>query len=297
MKFKDELRFILSKAQLKKTILFSKQDDWEWYIKNTIRNYVPFFYELDEVGPDRFDLIVPLTLRAAKHLNTHFEYLKGTKALAPSNETIDLCDNKKDFAEFLIKNGFPHLIPQINGDGGYPYILRKKIGAWGEGVTVIANAKTELMHMGEIRSNDFFAQQYIEGREEYTTHLIMHQNRVLFSKTFEFTFGERLFVKGKNYKPISTKVVDHSHLNALFEAILNLLRYEGICCLNYKVQGNRVKLFEINPRYGGSMTNCLNEALATYSDIMNNHIDRPLQSVASQCDLPRILNRSAKPRL
>ena len=280
MNFKDELRYFMSKTRLRKTILFSKKDDWVWPIRDLLQNYTPFFYDFNEIDLDRFDLVIPLTIRDAKYINAHCDYLKGTKALVPSNEVIDLCDNKEDFADFLITNGFPHVIPRINGDLRYPYILKRTIGENGDGVIVISDAETERMYVEELRSRDYFKQEYVDGGNEYTTHIIIHQKRVFFSKTFEFTFGERFFVKGRNYKPCSSRVVNHSHHDATFWKILNTLEYEGICCLNYKLQDNNVKLFEINPRYGYTMTHFVNEAVSTYNDILNKRIDLPLQNVA-----------------
>ncbi|MNC96669.1 hypothetical protein D3C83_141030 [compost metagenome] len=38
-----------------------------------------------------------------------------------------------------------------------------------------------------------------------------------------------------------------------FCEILTLLKFEGLCCFNYKIKDSRPLIFEINPRFGGSL--------------------------------------------
>ena len=39
-----------------------------------------------------------------------------------------------------------------------------------------------------------------------------------------------------------------------FSAILNSIGYEGLCCFDYKVINGKPQIFEINPRFGGSLS-------------------------------------------
>jgi hypothetical protein len=277
MKFKDKLQFLVAKALLKETVLFSRKDDWEWRIREKIRDFVPFFYDFNEINTDHFDLVVPLSIHAQKYLNENHKSILRCKAIVPSNNAIDLCNDKKRFFEFLIKNGFGEFIPKTNENCGYPYILKKKIGAWGEGLSVIIDEESERLHAGQLESEEYFRQEYIEAPDEYTTHIIIYDKKIVFHRTFQFTFAEKYFIKGKCFKAIRRKVVDHSHLNHLFGMILNKVEYQGICCFNYKILKSTVKIFEINPRYGGTMTNFINEALISYRDILMSERENLLQ--------------------
>ena len=40
----------------------------------------------------------------------------------------------------------------------------------------------------------------------------------------------------------------------LFSNILNSIGFQGLCCVNYKVERGRPYILEINPRFGGSLT-------------------------------------------
>ncbi len=42
--------------------------------------------------------------------------------------------------------------------------------------------------------------------------------------------------------------------------------YEGICCFGYKIVDNKLKIYEINPRYGASMTYFIDDALVSYKN-------------------------------
>jgi len=259
---------LIDKIFYKKTVLFSKQDDWEGWIRKDIRDYVPFFHEFNEIDINHFDLVVPLTIHAQKYLNAHPELLTEQKAIIPSDYCIDICNDKESFQYFLAKNGFEKLTPKMNEKLSFAYILKKKIGAWGEGISIIHDLESECAHISEIESKDYFKQEYIEGQDEYSSHIIFSDKRVVFLKTLKFTFCDRYFVRGKNFEPISTEVVDHSHFKGIFEDILNKLGYQGICCFNYKIIDHDLKLFEINPRFGGSMIRFINEALSSYKGIL-----------------------------
>ena len=277
MKLKDNMRFIMAKLLGRQTVLFSRKAGWQKAIEHGMdkndQPVVTFFYNLDEVNPDLFDYIIPLTINEQKHLNQYYPYLDGQKVINPSNSSMDMCDDKEFFAHHLVKIGFGDYVPKTNGNLNYPYILKRKIGEWGVGVTVITDAECELTHAAWLESDDYFRQEYIEGGNEYTTHIIIHNKSIVFYRTLEFKFCDRFFVKGINVKHQAKNEVDHSHLRNLFECILNEVKYQGICCFNYKLIGGKVKIFEINPRYGGSMTDFINEALTSYKEALNTPYD------------------------
>lgn len=268
--FRDKIKFLFARLLFKETILFSRKDDWELLIREKIKGYVPFFYELNEISPDYFDLIVPLTLHAQKYINAQPGLRTEKKVLVPSNRCIDLCDNKERFQYYLVKNGFERFTPRTNEKFCYPYILKKKIDEWGVNISIINDSRSERVHKCEIESADYFKQEYIEGKDEYTAHVIFDGKRVVFLKALKFTFTDRFFIKGKYYKPASWVKVDHSHFKDIFEDILVEINYQGICCFNYKIAGKDIKIFEVNPRYGASMTYFINEALASYRDTLSN---------------------------
>lgn len=278
MTLRDKFRFLLAKIFLKKIILFSKKYDWEPSIKKNLKGSSVFFYEFNEVDPNAFDIVVPLSLHAQKYINNNPALLAPQKALIPSNYCIDLCDDKKLFHDFLLDNGLGTFAPKVDGDFVFPYILKRKIGAWGVDIYIIHDSKDERENLDKIQSSKYFKQEYIRGREEYTAHIVIIDNNIVFFKALEFMFSANYFVKGKHYKPTTVTEVDHSQFKQTFQNILLKIGYQGICCFNYKIVNQDLMIFEVNPRYGGTMTRFIKEALLSYEDAINI---TPISKIAS----------------
>lgn len=244
-----------------KKILFSRRDDWEAGMRSALKSHRPQFLEFDTADPDRFDLIVPTTLKDARYFNRNFAHLNHSKAIVPSDEAIDACDQKREFVRRLSACGFARYLPAW-GDGlDYPYLLKKNVGEWGVGIHIIDGAETEVAHRRQLESGDYLKQQYIDGRTEYTTHLLMVARRNVFMRSVEFGFAQPLHVKGKRFQHASQVLVDHRRYSRLFEDVMNTLGFQGFCCFNYKLVDGVPKIFEVNPRYGASMTLFLADAI------------------------------------
>lgn len=251
-----------------KTILFSRRDDWEAGMRSALKSHRLHFLEFETVDPARFDLIVPTTLKDARYFNRNFTHLNHSKAIVPSDEAIDACDQKHEFVRRLAACGFSRYLPAW-GDGlGYPYLLKKNVGEWGVGIHIIPDAETENAYQHELRSGDYLKQQYIHGQTEYTTHMLMAAGKNAFMRSVEFGFAQRLHVKGRCFQHASQALVDHRRYSALFEGVMNSLGFQGFCCFNYKLVEGVPKIFEVNPRYGASMTLFLADAIASLQQLL-----------------------------
>lgn len=246
-----------------KSILFSRKDDWETGIRAALAAHSPDFVEFEHADPERYDLVMPLTLKDARHFNRHFAHLNRVKALVPADAAIDACDDKQAFARCLLQAGFARFLPGTGDDLPYPYLLKKHVSEWGVDTYIINGPGDEDEHRERMESGQYLKQEYVFGQKEYTAHLLVAGGRVRFMRTLEFAFTETLFVKGQSFAHASQEFVDHRHLSALFESILNCLGFQGICCFNYKLRGDTPKIFEINPRQGASLTCFLGEAVAS----------------------------------
>jgi hypothetical protein len=52
----------------------------------------------------------------------------------------------------------------------------------------------------------------------------------------------------------------------LFAEILKKLDYKGTCCFNFKIEDGAPRIFEINPRFGGSLWRNINACLNALRD-------------------------------
>lgn len=95
------------------------------------------------------------------------------------------------------------------------------------------------------------------------------EKKIVFFRTIRYSFSNNYYIKGISCKPDKAETVSHEHYKDLFENILNNIDYHGLCCIDYKLVDDEVKLFEINPRYGFSLIHFLDEALIIYRNLLN----------------------------
>jgi carbamoylphosphate synthase large subunit len=247
-------------------ILFSDKPDWQPWIEARLAGLSLKFADPRCVDLQGFSLIVPLTIEDALHLNERARLLPELPALVPSDRCIGICHDKLRFHQFLNSRGFTDAVPPLRRRGEYPYILKPREGAFGVGMRIVHSAEDELRWDGTRISPTHFRQACITGFTEYTCHFIRSEGRTLFFRCLQFNYAEDLFIKGSETKPLNSVEVDHVAHQPLFDAILSALEYQGIGCFNYKVIAGQPTIFEINPRFGGSLVRFLDSVLPIYRD-------------------------------
>jgi predicted ATP-grasp superfamily ATP-dependent carboligase len=169
----------------------------------------------------------------------------------PSMRAILLCDDKYLLNQRLAANGFDSFVPRMGDTQTYPYILKKRIDAWGANTHIISNPEQEKTFSDKIADPDYFKQQLITGPFEYATHIIFKDGRIVCCLSVEYKFSKERPIKGKDLPAYST-LCPCPYLD-LFSEVLSCIGFNGLCCVNYKVHENRPYIFEINPRFGLSL--------------------------------------------
>lgn len=257
----------------RKRVLFSDKYGWETAIRSAINTwrYVPAFNSFSKADLDDFDVLVPQHLTDIVFLNDHDAALRGTKCFIPPLAALNICNDKMQFNNFVIDMGYASLIPKLNDGLAYPYILKKRIDENGSRTRIIHNAAEEKPFHRFIASDHYYRQECVAGCDEFTTHILIVGGQVVFHRTFQFTFGEHLFVKGVGCKPAKRKISRSCPYMGVFTEILNQLEFEGLCCFNYKVADGKLKIFEVNPRYGGSLTQVVSPMLKVYTGMLEEN--------------------------
>jgi hypothetical protein len=233
-------------------IAFGQFADWEGYIHaNLSPRFEPSFVDLAEASLDAFDAVIPLLISNYEALGRHPE-LRGRRFFHPSAEVTALCDDKLRLTQFLIAEGFAAYTPPLRALGApYPYVWKRRWGGWGEACWFVGGPEDE--RALDLTDPHWFAQAWTPGPVEYATHVLRVGGRTRYASTFAYEMGAEGLVRGQRHAPRETRFEPGcSHLD-LFEAMLARLGYEGTACLNYKVEAGRPLIFEINPRYGGSL--------------------------------------------
>jgi predicted ATP-grasp superfamily ATP-dependent carboligase len=240
-------------AQRKLRILFSSEKNLEPPIRRSFRftkHEIAFADLSAEAMKDR-DLVVPMTVAALKYLTDQKDPGLPNLMPIPSMEAISLCDDKYLLNQKLAANGFDAFVPRMGDNQTYPYILKKRIDAWGVNTHVVSSAEQEKAFSDKIADPDYFKQQLITGPFEYATHIIFKDGRIVCSLNVEYKFSKERPIKGKDH-PVYSRLCSCPYLD-LFSQVLSCIGFEGLCCVNYKVLENRPYIFEINPRFGLSL--------------------------------------------
>lgn len=237
-----------------KKILFSEKPDWETSIRNGFHR-LPHEVEFGPITSEsfkNFDLVVPLTLGALDTARRCCPEEKSAYPLPPA-EIVRLCDDKYAFNKTLIEAGFSRIIPpMVQGLGlERPYILKKRSGSWGQDCYVIRSEEDEQKHLSLIQDPNYFCQHLVPGSAEFATHILFKNGRILKALNVRYEFSTDLPIKGQD--PALVQVICRCRYLDLWTKVLQHIRFEGLCCVNYKIANGEPFLLEINPRFGGSL--------------------------------------------
>ena len=245
---------IISKRPLK--LLFSRKPEWEGSLRKgfrwTIHNVD--FGSLDAESVRNHDLTIPLTLEDTKLFAENRVRWGVENPLVPDFETIILCDNKSRLNQTLIDKGFGDYIPQVSERPRFPYLLKKKADTWGMNTHLITDAAHEESLLQTIHFQDYFKQELIAGTEEFATHILIQNGRILSSLTIRHSFRQSAFVYGMHGARPDFCSVSACPCEGLFESMLKSINYHGLCCIDYKMRDGRPAIFEVNPRFGASLS-------------------------------------------
>lgn len=210
-----------------------------------------------------FDLVVPLRIdqiapaRAADP--------DGRRSALPTARLVEVCDDKLLFNQHLAALGFADMLPALLPDppADYPYIRKARRGDYGAGIRVV-HAPGE----DQPPIPDSFCQAAVAGTEEYVLHLLRIGGAIRYSLSYRYDMDRDLAVRGAADRPRATVPVEPGAAFDPCVAILDALDYEGTCCFNYKWDAGRLRILELNPRFGGSLVGEVSAYCAAHLDAL-----------------------------
>ncbi len=178
-------------------------------------------------------------------------------ALVPSPTALEILEDKAKFFHYCLRHALDVFCPRHFESIDaleFPVVLKRtNLNATG-GITV-AHSPEELRVLLAQRpwvGHSYVLQEYIEGSEEFVSHLICENGRVLWDHTVRYGgVGEQRIVRPK---PVLDSFRTSDKLLRIFEKILLPLNFSGPCNIDYKIDPlGRLRIFEVNPRLGGSL--------------------------------------------
>jgi hypothetical protein len=233
-------------------VAFSAMDDWPASIRaNLDARYAPVFVDLATADLDSYDVVVPLLRRDSDVLARRPD-LFGRKFFHPSAGTSALCHDKLALARFLIAEGFAAFTPPLRSPGPpYPYVWKRRQGASGRDCHVVGGPDAE--RGLDLADEAWFAQSLAVGEMEYAVHVLRAGGEIRYISTVTYEMAAPALVRGERASPHKTLFQRGSPHQDLFGDILGKLDYDGVACFNFKLVDGAPRIFEINPRFGGSL--------------------------------------------
>ena len=222
------------------------------------------FADLGAVDLSGADVIIPLGLADQRYINALLPDHPRLPVIVPDERCIELCHDKPRFRAHLQGLGLGDGITPRRHAGRFPYILKPRQGEWGLDTVIIRDAAEEAAHAALIASGACLEEPYIVGDQECSTHIIATGGRIRFMGSVRFSFDSDHYVKGVHKDPIGMEIVQHGCYAPIFERILTSIGYQGFACFDYKIVDGQPCIFELNPRYGASMTTFIAQALPLY---------------------------------
>jgi carbamoylphosphate synthase large subunit len=184
--------------------------------------------------------------------NINLELYDNIRIIYPKKESIELLHNKNLFTEFMLNN-YIEYIPEIYylnnikiKDIEYPAIYKPTYSTNGSNMIIIYN-ESDFLSL----QNHNNIQKFIEDEYEYSAYMLCIDGiiinwKIIRSKYIKYNIKKQNFQN--NYENIE-------NFNIVpFKNIINKLNYSGGICIDFKFNEctNKLYIFEINPRFGGS---------------------------------------------
>lgn len=179
------------------------------------------------------------------------------RSLIPDSHALETTGDKALFAKYMDGEKLSALCPttyRTLDEVVFPCMLKRLDQNGGYGIEIVASRE----QLGAFLKTDVFAEQeyivqeFIPGDTQYTFHCVCKDGEILWSYTLASETGGATQI-GLN-PTTATPVTPSPRTVSQLATILARLRFSGPCCANYKIlPSGDIALFEINPRFGGSL--------------------------------------------
>ena len=234
-------------------------------------------YVLRACNYHKTDVVIPSSDNEILNIGENrdmFESL-GYKTLLPSNETLNICNNKRIFYEHLADWDITH--PKMHNilDAEFPAIVKPEVGKGSTGVRKVFNL-TDTPYL----LDDYVIQDFIAG-DEYTVDILADKTSgiVAMVKRKRNAIESGLSVQAEVEEMSEEEQLVCSRLNTRLDMV-------GMYCVQYIKNNTGIYVLEINPRFGGGSVLSLKADPSIIDKYINIVLDKPY---LRQYNEPKIL--------
>jgi glutathione synthase/RimK-type ligase-like ATP-grasp enzyme len=212
--------------------------------------------------------VVPCTMSQIKYLIDH----QIPNALCPRLYTNSIIlDNKCSFTKFM-KTHLEHLIPTIYEIQMYPEneainpykfpcIFKLAIACGGVDSAIAQNPEELKQVKKSKKTASYIVQEYIKGHDELSANIYIRNGIIKKIICYKSAHMSDIYIqRGKAFKYTRIEYDPEP-----FAKLFRLLDYTGIVDIDFKETATGPKIFEINPRLGGTLVDDSND----FKEFMN----------------------------
>lgn len=204
------------------------------------------------------DYIIPL------HIDDYIiikqnKLIDQKKILHPTTQTFDLLNDKIKFTEYMLRE-FPKYIPEVyyinnislvdNTDIKYPIISKPRYSMSGINMKIYHTPES-FAESTKSANDKLLIQKFITHNYEYGAFFLCVNGQIINSKIIRSKY-KKFHIKKSPFDKNKSEFVEFDIRP--FERIVYDLKYSGGLNIDFKFDdvSNRIDIFEINPRFGGS---------------------------------------------
>ncbi len=266
----------------KHVVIFGQHsDDW----MSALHPDALVWKQLTKVKSVRFSSSIPKIPKSSKRRNLRtvviplmeahlYEMPTNFTSLTSTPELVQLMADKLKLTENLIANGFVEYVPKTwtnPADSTFPCIIKRRDLNGGQGIRILRTIQElcAALSDSEFDGHRYFFQELVSGDTEYVCHIVALKGEILFSNNFKYAMRDPEEIRKWDRSTAITKLGSNLsfEVSDAFEKTLRHLNYSGPCNIDFKLVNGFPKIFEINPRLGGSLM--LVENLQVLSQILN----------------------------
>lgn len=200
----------------------------------------------------RQSIVVPLTRRALQN----FPRLWWN--LAPSRFAHGTCADKLRFDRFMRSAGMAGMLPaswRRAGESRFPCVIKRlnKDGSFGVKVVWSMAELQAALAAPPFRNRPLLFQELIGGLVDHATHAVAVNGKIVWRVTYAYDIDPVSRVQTSDAFPGRRRIEASVEVLAAFEQMLAALGYSGPVSFDWRPRGEGIVLFEINPRFGGSL--------------------------------------------
>jgi carbamoylphosphate synthase large subunit len=89
--------------------------------------------------------------------------------------------------------------------------------------------------------------------DEYVAHFVAKNGEILYETYYSFKLQQSTSIRIAETTQRSSRIELSNDHSKTFQSILKKIRYSGPINIDFKIQEEQIKIFEMNPRLGGSL--------------------------------------------